>query len=217
MSTRVLIVDDHGLFREGLNSLLSEREDVVVVGQAADGRTALRLVKELSPHLVIMDVAMPELNGVDATRQIVRERPETRVIALSQHSDLRFVKEMFKAGASGYLLKQGAFDELHRAMEAVTSGHTYVSSRIAGAVIEDYVQESPGPVSAAVSTLTSREREVLQLLAEGYATKATAARLNLSPKTVDTHRRNLMRKLEIDSIAELTKYAVREGLTSLED
>jgi DNA-binding NarL/FixJ family response regulator len=215
MASRILVVDDHALFREGLVSLINEEDDLQVVGEASDGRQALEAVRGLRPDLVLMDVSMPELNGIEATRQIRHDFPETRVIALSQHSDKRFVREMFKAGASGYLLKHGAFDELHRAIAAVLDGQTYVSSRVAGVVVEGYVDEGARG-GTGLSALTAREREVLQLLAEGYVTKEIGARLHLSPKTVDTHRRNLMQKLDIDNLADLTKYAVREGLTSLE-
>ena len=217
MSSKILIADDHALFREGLRSLIAKRDDLLVVGEAGDGRTAVQLAHDLKPDLVVMDISMPELNGIEATRQILQDRPSTRIIALSQHSDRRFVKEMFKAGASAYLLKHCAFEELHAAFEAVLGGRNYVSSRIADLVIEDYVQDgSVAPAATGIASLTPREREVLQLLAEGKATKEIATRLHLSGKTVDTHRRNLMGKLNIDNIADLTKYAVREGLTSLE-
>jgi len=219
MSSRILIVDDHALFREGLRLLIARNDNLQVVGEAGDGRTAVQLARELLPDLVVMDIGMPELNGIEATRQIRQETPSVRVIALSQHADRRFVKEMFKAGASGYLLKHCAFEELHAAFEAVLAGRTYVSSRIADHVLEDYLPDTPAACTASpisLSALTPREREVLQLLAEGKATTQIATRLHLSAKTIDTHRRNLMQKLNIDNIAELTKYAVREGLTSLE-
>ena len=217
MSSKVLLADDHALFREGLRSLIAKRDDLEVVAEAGDGRTAVQLARDLAPDLVVMDIAMPELNGIEATRQIRQDNPNTRVIALSQHSARRFVREMFKAGASAYLLKHCAFEELHAAFEAVLNGRTYVSSRIADLVIEDYVQDTPSaPSTTGLASLTPREREVLQLLAEGKATKEIATRLHLSGKTVDTHRRNLMAKLNIDNIAELTKFAVREGLTALE-
>ena len=168
----------------------------------------------LSLRQHLLDIGMPDLNGIDATRQIVAEDVPTKVIALSMHSDKRFVTEMFKAGAAGYLLKESAFEELHKAIEAVLAGQIYVSSRIAGVVIDDYVRQAS---SVEVSVLTGREREVLQLIAEGRTTKQIAARLHVSAKTIETHRRNTMEKLGIDSVAELTKFAIREGLTSLED
>jgi len=215
MSIPILLADDHKIMRDGLRSLLSKEQGLEVVGEAENGRIAVKMARKLSPKLVIMDITMPELNGMDATRQILSECPEARIIALSMHSDRRFVVEMFKAGVSGYLLKDCAFDELSQAIKAVMANQKYVSPAIAGMVIEDYVDHMTSD-RAAVNELSNREREVLQLIAEGMTTKQIASDLNVSSKTIETHRRNIMKKLNIHSIAELTKVAIQEGLTSVD-
>lgn len=215
MSIPILLADDHKIMRDGLRSLLSKEQGLEVVGEAENGRIAVKMARKLSPKLVIMDITMPELNGMDATRQILSECPEARIIALSMHSDRRFVVEMFKAGVSGYLLKDCAFDELSQAIKAVMANQKYVSPAIAGMVIEDYVDHMTSD-RAAVNELSNREREVLQLIAEGMTTKQIASDLNVSSKTIETHRRNIMKKLNIHSIAELTKVAIQEGLTSID-
>jgi two-component system, NarL family, response regulator NreC len=215
MSIPILLADDHKIMRDGLRSLLSKEQGLEVVGEAENGRIAVKMARKLSPKLVIMDITMPELNGMDAARQILSECPEARIIALSMHSDRRFVVEMFKAGVSGYLLKDCAFDELSQAIKAVMANQKYVSPAIAGMVIEDYVDRMTSD-RAAVNELSNREREVLQLIAEGLTTKQIASDLNVSSKTVETHRRNIMKKLNIHSIAELTKVAIQEGLTSVD-
>jgi two-component system response regulator NreC len=215
MSVRIILAEDHRITREGLVNLLQERPDMEVVGEAENGREAVRLAKELSPDLVIMDVTMPDLNGIDATRIITTGSNNTKVIALSMYSDKQFVQGMIQAGASGYLLKDCAFEELVSAIKAVIQGDTYLSPGIAGIVVQDYLTKLTTDRSSADTVLTNREREVLQLIAEGNSTKEIAARLTVSVKTVETHRRQIMEKLGIFSIAELTKYAIREGLTSL--
>jgi two-component system, NarL family, response regulator NreC len=187
-----------------------------VVAQAKDGRTTVELVKELSPNVVIMDIGMPDLNGIEATRQITKERPKTKVIALSMHSSKNFIIEMFKAGASGYLLKDCEFDELVEAIRLVMSNKTYISPAISDVVVDNYMRQPANAKDSAFSVLSHREREVLQLLTEGKATKQIAKRLHISAKTVEVHRLNLMNKLKIDSIAQLTKYAIQEGLTQPE-
>ncbi len=215
MTIKIIVADDHKIIREGLRSMLDKVDGMTVVGDASNGRKAVNLTRKLKPHVVIMDITMPELNGVDAARQILDELPGTKIIALSMHSDRRFVMEMFKAGVSGYLLKDCAFDELSRAIKSVLNNQTYVSPAIAGIVIEDYV----GNISndyIPCNELTNREREVLQLIAEGMTTKEISFQLNVSIKTVETHRRKIMKKLNIHSIAELTKAAIRQGLTSLD-
>jgi len=216
MSTRILLVDDHKITRQGLRSLLENEQDMQVVAEAEEGRTAVRLAREMVPDVVIMDVSMPDLNGMEAARQIVGDCPDTKVIALSMHSDALFVTEMLKSGAAGYLLKDCAFEELARAIRTVAADKTYLSPSISGVVVNDYVHLLSKGESVDAEVLSSREREVLQLLAEGKSTKQIALRLHISAKTVETHRRQIMEKLDIHSVAELTKYAIRKGFTSLE-
>ncbi len=215
MGLRILLVDDHKIMRDGLRSLIEKQRDLEVVGEAENGRAALRLVTELKPDIIIMDITMPDLNGIEATRQIRLRCPEVKVIALSMHSDRRLVTEMLKAGASAYLLKDCAFAELARAVEVVSSGQTYLSPGITGFVVEDYIQHLSESSALDLPALTPREREVLQLLAEGKNTKEIALHLHISMKTVETHRRSIMDKLKTDSVADLTRYALREKLTSL--
>ena len=213
MGIRVLIVDDHGIVRHGLARSIQQQEDMEVVGQAMDGHAAVQLTRELSPNVVLMDVSMPDLNGIEATREIVRESPGTRVIALSMHSAKRYVREMLRAGASGYLLKDCEFDELVQTIRLIAEGQTYISPSISQIVVESYMRGSPEDKDSAFSVLTQREREVLQLMAEGNSTKQIAMRLFISPKTVEAHRLRIMNKLDIDNVALLTKYAIQEGLT----
>ena len=216
MGIRIIIADDHQILRQGLKSLLEKEPDMEVVGEAENGRRILTLVKELVPHVVVMDVKMPELNGIEATRQILSELPQVKVIALSMCGDHHFVTNMLKAGAHAYLLKEGAFEELIQAIRLVMNNKTYLSPGVTGIVVEDYVNGSPGPAQTVFSMLTPREREVLQLLAEGKRTSEIAELLHIGVKTVETHRWQIMNKLGIRNLAELTKYAIREGLTSLE-
>jgi two-component system response regulator NreC len=216
MLTKILLADDHKIVRDGLRALIEKEPNMEVVAEACDGRTTVQRAKEFMPHIIIIDIAMPDLNGIEATRQIVNEIPGVKIIALSMHSDRRFVTRMLESGAAGYLLKDSAFEELSLAIKTVQSGKVYLSPAIAGVVVEDMVRHSPQKFSRTTAELTPREREVLQLLAEGRTTKRIASQLNVSVKTVETHRRQVMEKLDIHSVAELTKYAVREGLTSLE-
>ncbi|MFH1867324.1 MAG: response regulator transcription factor [Candidatus Omnitrophota bacterium] len=215
MKVRIILVDDHRIVREALKNLLSQDSTFDIVGEADDGWTAIELTRKLSPDLVIMDVGMPDLNGIEATRKIVAMSPNTNVLALSMHSDKRFVAQMFKAGAKGYILKDCAFEELLRAMRTVLADRIYISPGIAGGVVENLIQHSSKFDSSAFATLTQREREVLQVMTEGKTTKETASFFNVSVKTIETHRQQIMNKLNIHSIAELTKYAIREGITSL--
>jgi len=215
VSLKILLADDHKIVRDGLRTLLEKNTDITVVGEAEDGRRTVQFVKKLVPDIVIMDVAMPDLNGIEATRQIVTECPGVKVIAVSMHSDRRFVSEMLKAGASAYLSKDYAFDELENAIRTVVANKIYLSPDISGIVVENYVRQTPKPESSAFSLLSDREREVLQLLAEGKTAKEIADQLHVSIKTIETHRTNIMTKLDIHRIAELTKYAIREGLTPL--
>ncbi len=214
-----MIADDHKIVCDGLATLLKAEPDMVVVAQASNGRDAVRLAQKFSPEIVIMDVTMPDLNGIEAVRQILSAHRSTKVIALSMHSDRRYVTGMLSAGASGYLLKDCVFGDLIRAIRTVQSGQVYLSPSIAGIVVEELIRpQMRGYVSPLTTqkTLSSREREVLQLLAEGHNTQDIAKSLYLSVKTVETHRRKIMEKLGLHSIAQLIKYAIREGLTSLE-
>jgi DNA-binding NarL/FixJ family response regulator len=215
MPVSILVADDHKIFREGLRALIDRQKGMRVVAEAEDGRRAVRLAEELSPDVVVMDVSMPQLNGFEATRQIVERVSGVRVLALSMHSEEPYVGEMLSAGASGYLLKDCAFEELADAIETVMSGRVYLSPDITARVVEDYVAQYAAPRPAAPSRLTGREREVVQLLAEGKAVKEIADLLSLSAKTVETHKNRVMKKLSLASIAELTKWAIRAGLTSL--
>jgi len=216
MSIRILLADDHRITRQGLRSLLDEQSDMEVVAEAEEGRTAVRLVRELLPDVVIMDVSMPDLNGMEAARQIKGEFSNVKMVALSMHSDSLFVTEMLRSGASGYLLKDCAFEELAGAIRTVVAGKTYLSPSISGVVLDDYLHRLSKADFSGSDVLTNREREVLQLLAEGKSTKQIALKLHISAKTVETHRRQTMNKLDIHTVAELTKYAIRKGLTSLE-
>lgn len=215
MGVRVLIADDHQMVREGLRSLIEHEPDMEVVGEAEDGRRAVEVARQARPDLAIMDLSMPDLNGMEATRQLLEAFPGLKVIALSMHADRRFVAEMLNAGASGYLLKDCAFEELVRAIRAVSAGQTYLSPGVAGTLVEDYLRRLAAPDRPARSALSPRQREVLQLIAEGRSTKQIAGRLRVSVKTVETHRRQIMDKLGAHSVAELTKQAIRMGLTSL--
>ena len=213
---RILLVDDHKILRDGICSLLKEYPDMEVVGEAADGKNALNLVKELSPDMVIMDISMPDLNGIEATRKILADYPHIKVMALSMHYDKHFVSEIFKAGASGYLLKDCAFEEMAHAIRMIIDNKTYVNSQIASLVVESLMSDSPRSHNKhAFSLLTEREKEVLQLIAEGKSTKQIASNLNVSTKTIESHRRQVMGKLNIRNIADLTKYAIREGLIAI--
>lgn len=216
MSVRILLADDHTVLRQGLRFLLEEQLDIEVIGEAENGRKALELVAELTPDLVIMDITMPDLNGIDATKRIISQFPDIKIIALSIHSSRQFVADMLKAGALGYVLKECSFDELIQAIRTVTAGNIYLSPKAAGAVVDDYVKRLLTITNSWLVMLTAREREVLQLLAEGKSTKQIALQLHVSTKTIEANRRQIMEKLDIHSVAELTKFAIREGLTSLE-
>ena len=215
MAIKVLIADDHQIVRQGLRTLLEREPDLEVVAEADNGRSTVRLARESHPEVIIMDVAMPDLNGIEATRQIISEMPKVKVIALSMYADRRFVANMLKAGASGYLLKDCASEELVRAIRVVLAHKTFLSPGVADIVVKDYVQTPLGPEASVFNILSNREREVLQLMAEGKSTNQIAELLHVSVKTVETHRQQMMQKLKMHSVAELTKYAIREGLTTL--
>jgi len=216
MTIRIILADDHNVIRSGLRTLLEQQCNAEVVAEASDGRKAVQLTKELSPDIVIMDIGMAEMNGIEATRKITSDQSHVKVLALSMHSDKRFVLTMLKAGASGYLIKNCAVKELKHALNVIMDNHTYLSPSITGLVLDELVTNQENVAILNSPTLTAREREVLQLLAEGKSTKEIASELKVSISTVETHRRQIMEKLDLFSVAELTKYAIREGLTSLE-
>ncbi len=214
MSTlKILIVENHAIVRQGLRGLLNDQPGLSVIGEAVDGHGALKITRELRPDIVIMDIQLPNLNGIDACRQIVKQFPETKVIALSMHGEHQLVKQSYKAGVSGYLLKECDINDLTHAISEVVAGNVYLYPKLAGGIMEDYVH--PAVSSFSPATLTAREREVLQPISEGLSTKEIAQKLKLSVKTVETHRHNIMQKLDIHSVAELTKYAIKVGLTYL--
>jgi len=215
MSIRVLLADDHRIMREGLRSLIERESDMEVVAEAADGRRTVRLAQELSPDVALVDISMPELNGIEATGQITSTDADVKVLALSMHSEEHFIMGMLRAGASGYLLKDCAADELCSAIRTVISDETYLSPKAASVVISDYRRELSDVKSARSSGLTAREREVLQLVTEGDTSKKIAAQLDVSVKTIQAHRQQIMDKLGIHSVAGLTKYAIQKGITSL--
>lgn len=217
MAIRVILADDHNILRAGLKSLLQGEHDVEVIAEADNGRDTVARARELKPDIVVMDVAMPDMNGVDATRKIAQLAPQVRVLALSSHNDGAFVKGMLEAGARGYLLKDAATNELMSALNSVHKGRIYVSPSVTDTLVGDYLQRVKGDVGPDSQVLSTREREVLQLVAEGKSSLQIAEALHLSDRTVETHRKRIMDKLNIRSIAALTKYAIREGITSLHD
>ena len=214
-TVKILIADDHQILREGLKSLLEKQPGFAVVAEAEDGFSAIDGVKKHKPDIAILDIGMPDLNGIEVTRKIRSETAETRVIALSMHADRRFVMGILEAGAKGYLLKDSAFAELVTAVTAVAKGKTYLSPSIAETVVKSSLEKSDRGEQGSSVLLSGREREVLQLVAEGKSTKEIAFKLFVSAKTVETHRKQIMDKLNIRTVAGLTKYAIREGLTSL--
>lgn len=213
--TKIIIADDHKIVRDGLSSLIEKQPEMELLGQAKDGRETLAMVRSKQPDVVIMDISMPILNGIDATRAILEEFPDIRIIILSMHSDKRFITGALKAGASGYLLKECAFKELRQALKAVTRGQTYLSPTIAQTVVSEFRSHLDQFHSDEEEQLTTKEREVLQLIAEGHPTREIAERLFVSIKTVEARRRRIMEKLSIKSVPGLVKYAIREGLTEL--
>jgi len=214
METKVLIADDHKLFREGLRTLIEKEPYMRVIAEARDGRDAIQIARKLKPDIIIMDIAMPGLNGVEATRIIKSDIPDAKIIALSMHSDRNFVIETIKAGASGYVLKDCAFKDLFDAIKTVQSNRFYLEGLVTDIVVKN-ILDANEKQSSAFSILTSREKEVLQLIAEGKNTKEIAGILYLSTKTVETYRKRIMTKLNIFNIAELTRYAIKEGITPL--
>ncbi len=215
MSIKILIADDHQITREGIRSMLERENDMQVLGEAKDGRAAARMARELGPDIIVMDVCMPEMNGIVATSLIVSEFPKIKVLALSGLDDRRFVYNMLRAGASGYLIKDCSFKELVYAIRMVIANKTYLSPGIMDVVVKDYLRSTAPSDSPYSSNLTLREKEVLQLVAEGHSSPQIAGDLHVSVKTIETHRQNILAKLNTKSIAGLTKYAIREGLTSV--
>jgi DNA-binding NarL/FixJ family response regulator len=205
---RILLADDHAVVRQGFKMILGAQSDMEIVGEAGNGREAVERAEELRPDIVVMDVAMPELNGIEATRRLASSAPHTRVVALSMHKDSVYVREILRAGARGYLLKDSPAGDLVSAVRAVASGQSYLSPAVSNAVLDDYRRHVTNPIDL----LTSREREVLQMIAEGKTNKEIAGVLNLSVYTVDAHRGRIMEKLNLHSINELVRFAVRNGL-----
>lgn len=215
---RILIAEDQGMMREGLALMLGKQPDFEVVGTAEDGFEIVQLSKKLKPNIIIMDISMPNLNGIEATRIITRDCPEIKVIALSMYPNKRFVKEMLKAGASGYVLKSYVFEELINAINTIHAGEKYLSPKITNLLVDNYLDTDAEEENSSnkLDSLTSREKQVIQLIAEGLNIKQIAARLNISPKTAHANRKKLIEKLDLSGVAELTKFAIKEGLTSLE-
>lgn len=217
MNVRLLLADDHEMMRQGLRALIAREADFAVVAEAENGQETLESARKCAPHVVVMDVAMPDLNGIEATRKLLAANSGIKVVALSGHANREFVREMLKAGASAYVLKSRAYKDLVLAIHEVMEGKTYLSPDVARGVVDEYVgSASSSSKHPAFVVLTNREREALQLISEGRSTKEVADSLNVSVKTIETHRRNIMEKLNLYSVAEITKYAIREGITSVD-
>ena len=216
MSIRILLADDHRVVRDCIRKAFEQEPGMEVVAEAENGRLAVSLARRLQPDVVLMDIHMPDLNGTEATRQILSEHPGIRVVALSMYFHKQYVLRMLEAGAAGFLPKNCSFEELLLAVRTVTAGKSYLSPEVAEIVIEAAIHAARGTQRTELSLLTPRECEVLQLIAEGHSSRVIAGRLFMSKRTVESHRRDIMRKLNCHNIAELTKFAVREGLTSLD-
>ncbi len=217
MSIRVVAIDDHGVFREGLRLVLDQHDGIKLVGEAGNGHEGIEVVAREKPDVVIMDVNMPGLNGIDASRRLLSTDSDVNILILSAYSNRRFVTELFRAGVRGYILKESASEEVIRAIIAIAGGDCYIGPKIANVIVKDYAAGGgANVVKTAIDSLTLKERELLQLLAEGISSKEVATLLSVSIKTVDARRRSIMTKLGISSMAKLTKFAIREGITSLE-
>lgn len=217
MTIKIILVDNHNLLREGLKTLLDQQPDMKVIAEADNGRDAIDLVRKMSPQVVVMDVIMPNFNGIEATQKVLKENEKVKVLALSVHADIRYVVEMLKSGASGYILKDCAFSDLANSIRCVMKGEVCLSPAISEKIVDDYLSIlNKDDKYTIASPLTTREKEVLQLIAEGKGTKEMAEMLHLSIKTVEAHRQNIMKKLNLKTVAELTKYALREGITYLD-
>jgi DNA-binding NarL/FixJ family response regulator len=215
MSVRIIIADDHKMFRDGFCRMLEEQPDIEVVGEADNGRTAVQLALELVPDIIIMDISMPGMNGIEAVHRILSEQPKIKVISLSMHADEKYVSMMLKAGAKGYILKDRPFDDMVDAIHNVLEDNVFLCPEIVNVVAHDYVKQLPAQRRTSTHILTEREREVLRLLADGKSTKEAAAMLFVSNKAIEAHRQRMMKKLNINNIPDLTKYAIREKLTAL--
>jgi DNA-binding NarL/FixJ family response regulator len=218
MRTRIVLADDHRILREGLAALLAQQPDLEVVGQAQDGAELARLVRQLKPDVAVTDFSMPGLNGLEAIRRIRTDEPQVKMLCLSVHVENRLVLSVLNAGAAGYVVKDCSFDELARAVRQVAAGQIYLSPQLVGIVVQEWRNRQAGGAAAqdASAVLTPREREMVQLFSEGHSTNDIAERLYVSAKTVATHRQHILQKLRIASMAELTRYALREGLSSLD-
>lgn len=217
MSIKILIVDNHGILRSGVKLIIDQTDDMKIVGQACDGHEGIELARKLKPDVVLMDISMPGLNGIEATKEIVSENPDIKILALSAYCNRRFVKDMLKAGASGYALKDTMADELIYAIKSVHAGRRYLSEKVTKLIVDDYAQGgSSDSAEELLDKLTTRERELLQLIAENKTTKEAAKLLHVSVKTIEARRLNIIKKLGVSGTAELTKIAIREGLTSID-
>lgn len=217
MKNRILLVDDHKILRDGLRALLDTQMNNTIIGEAEDGSQAIKLAGELSPDMIIMDISLPDMTGIEATREILKVSPSVKIVALSMYADKRFVTDMLRTGASGYLLKDCAFEELEEAIETVSKNGRYISPNLTGVVVDDYINILQKTKSVAASPLSAQEIQVVTRLAEGQNMKQIATELNISVKTVETYRARIAEKLNIHSLADLIKYAIREGLTTLDN
>jgi DNA-binding NarL/FixJ family response regulator len=216
MATKILIADNHGILRQGISALIEKHSDMEVVGQADNGLTVVELARELQPDVVLMDVSMPVLNGIEATRQIKSELPHIKVLALSVHAKREFVLDMVRAGVSGYMLKECVFDDLVHAIKVIVAGQSYLSPQIATIVLEGITKDSVFDAAGSLhETLTSKEKHILQLLTEGRSAKEIASQFGMSVKTIEANRRQIMEKTDVDNLADLTKYAIRQGLITV--
>lgn len=216
MNIRIVIADDHRIIRDGLVALLRCQPDFEVVGEAQDGAELARLTRQLKPDIVLTDLSMAGLNGIEAIRRIRADEPDVKLLCLSVHAENRLVLAVLDAGASGYVLKECSFEELVQAIRKVMAGQVYLSAQLVGMVVQEYRSRQSGAARDCTAVLTAREREMVQLFSEGHTTNGIAERLYVSAKTVATHRQHILQKLRINSMAELTRYALREGLTSLD-
>lgn len=213
---KVVVADDHTILRQGIKALLGNQEGIEVVGEAKDGREAIKTTEELSPDVILMDIAMPGLNGLEATRRIKKKFPKIKVVVLTMHANEEYIFQILNAGADGYLVKETAFQDLISAINAVHRGEAFMSPSISKKIMTDYIQRAQGEEKVGFDTLTTREREILQLVAEGNSNKKIAEALFISPKTVETHRAHIMDKLNIHDRAGLIKYAIRKGMINLD-